>query len=136
MCKEIQEKFQSLSKEEFLDYLKKSNCTDYDFFEVSADRIVSITEYGYMSDGSATDNPEETSRIVDCRYPEFSLDSLTGDDDEDSFMVDVILEEARQYIDDVTDDEFYERIYEIFSEGAVEGSYYDKDLQTGKYITL
>lgn len=126
---------QLLSKNEFMEYLK-DNFSNYDYFEVSEDRVVKIVEYGYMAEDSVTDNPKETFRKVDCSGAEFSLDSLSGDDESDSEMVGIILEDAKQYISDVTDKQFYEHIYELLSDGAIESNYLNKKLQAGKYILI
>ena len=127
---------QLLTKEEFVKYIEDSGYTDYDCFEVSEDRIVTITEYGYISEQSITDNPEETARIAQCRGAEFSLDDLTGDDDEDDDEINIILSEAKQWMGDYTNTAFFENIYEMLSEGVRIASYLDKDLQPGKYIWL
>lgn len=121
-----------LTKKEFLEYLKE-NFSAYDYFEVSEDGVVKISEYGYVSDGSVTDNPKETSRLVECSWAEFKQSDLARDKDKANDMVNVVLEDAKQYIEDITDEYLYERIYEILKD-AEEAHYLDKDLKPGKYI--
>lgn len=122
-----------LTKKEFLEYLKE-NFSAYDYFEVSEDGVVKISEYGYVSDGSVTDNPQETSRLVECSGAEFKQSDLARDEDA-NYMINAVLEDAKQYIGDITDERFYERIYELL-EDAEEANYYlSKDLKPGKYIS-
>lgn len=126
---------QLLTEKEFLQYLK-DNFSAYDYFEVSEDGTVKIIEYGYMSDGSVTDNSKETSRIAECSGAEFNQNELTGDEDDDWDMTNLVLENAKQYMDDVTDERLCERISELLSEGIEEADYHDSSLKAGKYIWL
>ena len=132
---EIQEKFQSLSKTDFLTYLKEQGYAEYDYFEVD-DNTLFILENGYVTDDSGVDALEKTSRIAEYSGAEFDLSELTGDFEKDYNIIDAIIGETEQYIEDVTDAELYDRIYETLEEGAKITDYYNFNQQPGKYIWI
>ena len=67
---------------------------------------------------------------------EFKQSDLTRDEDDNIDIITFTLEDAKQYISDITDERFYERTYELL-EDAEEANYYlSKDLKPGKYIML
>lgn len=129
---------QLLDEKEFVEYLKDNSYTTYDYFVVN-ENIASITEYGYMAGDSVTDNPKEICRIAECDGAECDLSFLTGDSEEIHDAVNDALEMADQRMRDVTEEQVYERIYELLSKGSkiVEG--YDELFENyafQKYICL
>lgn len=109
-------------------------CSAYDFFTIKDGKII-ISEYGYITDNSVTDNPKETSRFIECRNAEILLSEI----DEETNLTDIVnetLSEARQYIKDIDDKEFYSKIHNHLKNGACIVFEYKKNLKPGDYILL
>ncbi len=128
--------FQEVDKNDFTNILKTAGYNGYDAFSVENNGILVMSEYGYMTEGSVTDNPEETSRIVECSGAEISLSEFTDDVLKNTEIVNDELGRCKQYIDDVKDDEIYSEIYRHIKNGACITSGYKKDLKEGDYIIL
>ena len=135
--KDIEFIYDLLSKEEFFEYLKSEGYEAFERFYVDDYGVVTVAESNYMTDGSVTDNPNETSRIVECSGAAFNLNELTGDEDIDTGIIDFVFSNCKEYIEDVTDEYLLDHIYDWFSKNGIRvGDYYNKNLKTGEYIKI
>lgn len=135
--KDIEFIYDLLSKEEFFEYLKSEGYEAFERFYVDDYGVVTVAESNYMTDGSVTDNPNETSRIVECSGATFNLNELTGDEDIDTGIIDFVFSNCKEYIEDVTDEYLLDHIYDWFSKNGIRvGDYCNKNLKTGEYIKI
>lgn len=127
--------YRLLSKAEFMEYLKVEEYETFERFSVQDDGSVIIQEMGYVTEDSATGNPEDTSRIVKCYGATFRQQDLTGDIDKDTEMIDVMFSNCREYVEDVTDQRLYDHVYDWLGRYNVKvGDYCEKGLKAGEYV--
>lgn len=125
-----------LTKEEFFEYMQEK-MIDYEYFEVSRDGTVNIMEYGYFAGASATDNPEETCRIVNCSNFSFKLADLSGNIEADNDLFEYVGSNSKQYIDDIMEQDLQERIYKLLSIPMIKfGKPTDQTISPGSYLNV
>ena len=120
--------------QQLIEKIKTTEITEYTLFIVHPeDNTMEIPEYGYYVGDSVTDNPKAVSRIVSCSNA--TLQRSSNKDAEE--LVNSTLEMAKQYIEDVTEQEFKDRLLNITSTHSCrEGSLYNFELPEGYYIDL
>lgn len=125
-----------LTKEEFFEYINEK-IIDYEYFEVSENGTVNIIDFGYFAGCSATNNPDETCRIVEYSNFSFTLSDLSGNIDTDINLYENVRSNSKQYIDDITEPELQKHIYQLLSKPEMKlGKPTDQTLTPGSYLNI
>ena len=100
----------------------------YDYYEIT-NEMVSWKEYGYCAEGSVTDNPDDTYRII-------TIENAADFHRKRVDAMDEVLEEAKQYTEDCSEKRIIERIEELKKFCTIRNL---EDIATapdGKYISI